>query len=255
MLLDHEILGSGRPLVIMHGLFGSKRNWFSIAKELAGAMQVIAVDLRNHGASPHADTMSFAEMAGDVLELLNRLDLQRAAIAGHSLGGKVAMMFALLNPSRCDRLIALDIAPVSYGSDIFSGYMDTMLRLPDNLTSRQEADRHLADVVTDASLRQFLLQNLVRQDGRLRWRINLEALRTNLPVITGFPDLGTMVPYAGPALFLGGTESKYMRPEHHAQIRRYFPLAEIKMLEGAGHWLHSDEPEAVVRHMTEFLRR
>src|SRR5690606_28777511 len=162
--LGHETMGSGEPLVMLHGLFGSRRNWLSIIRPLSEDLQVVAVDLRNHGSSGHAATMSFAEMADDVAALADRLGLDRVNVAGHSLGGKVAMLFALRHPSRTRRLLVLDVAPVPYRGP-FGRYIDAMLAMPlAQMRTRQEAEEALAPAVPQAAVRQFLLHNLVR-DG------------------------------------------------------------------------------------------
>lgn len=249
--LSHEILGRGEPLIILHGLFGSKRNWMSIAKPLAEFSRVIAVDLRNHGDSEHAASMSYAEMADDVLRLADGLGLERFTIAGHSMGGKVAMTVALEHPLRTRRLMVLDVAPVRYHSG-FDRYIEAMRSMPlATLRSRRDAEGHLAPAVPDTATRQFLLHNLVREGDAFRWRLNLEALARNLPDLGGFP--ATERTYDGPARFVAGARSDFLKPEHEPGIRRLFPEAELHAIENAGHWLHADQPAAVISHFRDFL--
>lgn len=244
--LSYEILGAGEPLLILHGLFGSRRNWMSLAKPLSEFARVIAVDLRNHGDSEHAATMSFPEMAEDVAQLANRLGLEQVNIIGHSMGGKVAMVFALKYPARTRRLMVLDVAPVQYDSD-FERYIDAMRSVPlDRIRTRKEAEDHLASTVSDMTLRQFLLHNLVREGDRFRWRLNLQGIRGELDRIAGFPPLAAGTSYAGPSVFLAGDRSEYLQPAHEPVIRHYFPAAELSVIENAGHWLHADQPVAVL---------
>ncbi|MBI2993280.1 MAG: alpha/beta fold hydrolase [Gammaproteobacteria bacterium] len=253
--LAYENLGQGDPLLILHGLFGSKRNWLSIAKPLSEFVQVIAVDLRNHGNSGHATTMSYPEMAEDVIQLANQLHLEQFTLAGHSMGGKVAMTAALHHPDRIRRMMVLDIAPVPYDSG-FARYLDVMQTMPlDRIASRKEAEQHLATVIENDLVRQFLLQNLVRDQGAFRWRINLQAIGDNLPEIAGFPEVDAGTTYTGPSLFVSGGRAEYLTPAHEPVIRRYFPGAELHIIKNAGHWLHVEEAAAVLEGFRRLLDR
>jgi len=253
--LEYDILGSGNPLMILHGLFGSKRNWLSIAKPLSEFAQIIAVDLRNHGESEHAPTMSYPEMAEDVIHLADQLGLPKVTLAGHSMGGKVAMTAALHYPDRIRRLMVLDIAPVQTQSG-FARYLDVMQSMPlDRITSRREAEQHLAGVITNDLVRSFLLQNLVRDQGAFRWRINLQGIRDNLSEIAGFPEMDAGTTYTGPALFVAGGRAEYLTHAHEPAIRRYFPNAELHIIQNAGHWLHAEEPAAVLDTFHQLLNR
>lgn len=245
--LSHEIFGSGEPLVILHGLFGSKRNWLSMAKQLAEFSRVIAVDLRNHGDSDHAASMRFEEMAEDVVYLLNRLHIADANILGHSLGGKVAMMCALNHADRTKRLLVLDVAPVRYQSG-FDRYTGAMRALPlAELRSRSDADTQLAKSIPDLRVRQFLLHNLVRGNEGFRWRLNLDSIAENLADIADFPAIDEGLVYRGPALFVAGEESDYLLAHYRADILALFPAARFETVADAGHWIHADQPEAVVK--------
>jgi esterase len=253
LLLHATEYGSGPPLAILHGLFGSGRNWASIAKRLAAHHRVIAFDLRNHGASPWAATMAYDEMADDVCASLTALGCNRFALLGHSMGGKVAMLAALRDPEAVERLVVADIAPVAY-QPRHLGMIQAMRSLDlAGVRRRAEADARLAQAVPDPAERAFLLQNLVFDGGAMRWRINLEAIERAMPVLVGFPPLPSGTTYKGSTLFIGGGHSDYLRPEHEPQIRRLFPRARIARIAKAGHWLHAETPQAFLDLVEPFL--
>ncbi|RME34103.1 MAG: alpha/beta fold hydrolase, partial [Gammaproteobacteria bacterium] len=173
--LHYTEQGEGRPLVILHGLFGSGRNWQRVARRLAEHYRVITPDLRNHGRSPHLPGMSYPEMAADLFELMERLDLPSTLLMGHSMGGKVAMTAALQQPEKVTALIVVDIAPVRYRHS-FEPIFQALKSIPvEWIRSRQEAERLLAGYIDDSVLRAFLLQNLNRDESGFHWRINLDA--------------------------------------------------------------------------------
>lgn len=240
----HPQQPTGRtPLVILHGLFGSARNWQMFVKRFGQGQDAYGLDLRNHGGSPWNDRMDYPAMAGDLGRFLDDRGLDRAVVLGHSMGGKAAMTLALTAPERVERLIVVDIAPVSY-THTHLPYVKAMKAA--DLTGRSrrsQVDEQLRDAVPDPNLRAFLLQNLEVEDGGLRWRINLDALEAGMDNLIGFPDLGS-ARYDGPALFIGGAKSDYVTPEYEGDIRRRFPAAEIRMVADAGHWLHAEKPEA-----------
>jgi esterase len=189
--------GAGSPLAILHGLFGSGRNWASIAQRLAEHHRVIAIDLRNHGASPWAETMDYRKMADDVRSTLRGRGHDRFSLLGHSMGGKVAMVSALEDGAAIERLIVVDIAPVAYAVRHL-GYAQAMREL--DLTAikrRSDADAALAPAISDAAERAFLLQNLVLEDGRARWRLNLEAIEREMPRLVDFPTMPPGAPIKG----------------------------------------------------------
>ena len=253
LTLAYEDLGSGPPVVILHGLFGSRRNWLMLAKQLAGTARVILVDLRNHGDSPHEPTMFWDEMAEDVRHVLDRIGLPRALIAGHSMGGKVAMTFANDYPDRTTALLVLDIAPVNYPNR-FGEIFAALRNLPvAELTTRQKADAALAVTIQDQPLRQFLLHNLVRTGHGFRWRMNLSVLEREMQVISGFPAVTAPSPFTGPVRFLAGDRSEYMEPTHLETIHALYPQAEIHAVANAGHWVHADQPAAVLEHFRKLL--
>ncbi len=252
--LHYQIYGEGQPLYLLHGLFGSNRNWLTMARQLVNAGQIIAIDLRNHGDSEHAAGMTYAEMAEDVAELACSLGHNSINLLGHSLGGKTAMVMALQFPSLLDRLVIVDIAPLRYNpkSDDLVKYMQALPVA--SLTSRGEASELLAKDIADPVLRLFLLQNLVKdkQTG-FKWRINLEAIRNNYESIRDFPHELQQSQYHGPSLFVAGSHSEYVQPEHHKAITGMFPQAIIVTIEGAGHWVHADKPELVAMEVRNFL--
>jgi esterase len=246
--------GAGPPVVIVHGLFGSTRNWSGIATQLSGAFRVITVDLRNHGDSPWTESMSYRDMAEDLLAFLDRQAGAGAAVIGHSVGGKVAMMLALSSPATVGRLVVVDIAPVAY-SHHFRPIIDGMRAVDlSHVTRRGEVEAQLRATVPETGVRQFLLQNLERRDGTLRWRLNLDALDRGMDELMGFPAMRDEIRYDGPTLFLSGTRSGYVLPQHRPVIRARFPRARFAAIRDAGHWVHAERPTAFVQTVAAFLR-
>ena len=245
--------GAGPPLAILHGLFGSGRNWRSVAQHLAARRRVLTFDLRNHGASPWADGMSYGEMVEDLRATLRARGIQQAALLGHSMGGKAAMLMALLHPDEVDRLVVVDIAPAANPPNLLP-YIRAM-RTVDlrGVKRRGQVDVALAGAVPDPAERAFLLQNLVIDENAARWRLNLEAIERGFPQILGFPDLPVGTAYRGPALFVAGARSNYIQPEQEPSIRRLFPRARIMRIEGAGHWVHAEQPQAFLQAVATFL--
>ncbi|XP_042828190.1 protein ABHD11 isoform X2 [Panthera tigris] len=256
-LLDGE---AARPaLVFLHGLFGSKTNFNSIAKALAQqtGRRVLTVDARNHGDSPHSPDMSYEAMSQDVQDLLTQLGLVPCVLVGHSMGGRTAMLLALQRPELVERLIAVDISPVETTSNSdFPSYMAAMraVDVPDDMSrssARKLADQQLSTVIQDPAVRQFLLTNLVEVDGRFVWRVNLEALAQHVDKILAFPP--RQESYPGPTLFLLGGNSQYVHPSHHSEIRRLFPQAQMQTVPNAGHWIHADCPQDFMAAIRGFL--
>ena len=245
--------GAGPPIIVLHGLFGSARNWQAIAKRLAAHYHVCTLDLRNHGASPWADSMSYHDMAEDVAEFVEARALAPAAVLGHSMGGKVAMTLALSQPPLVRGLVVADIAPVIYAHS-FLPYVQAMQDLNlGGIARRDEADAALSEQVPDASTRMLLLQNLVLHDRHFDWRINLPVLAAAASELLGFPQFET-ARYEGPTLFVHGERSAYVVPAHHAMIRQLFPHAEIVAIADAGHWLHVDQPTRFLKSVEGFFR-
>ncbi|WP_413870453.1 alpha/beta fold hydrolase [Albidovulum sp.] len=239
-------------LLIVHGLFGSARNWGAIARRLSEDRRVIAVDMRNHGQSFRADSQSYADMAGDLAEVI---DIVGAPVdmLGHSMGGKAAMELALTRGELIDRLIVADIAPVTYGHSQ-THLIRAMRGLELNgLSARSDADRRLAGAVPDDGVRAFLLQSLDLKADPPEWRLNLDVLEREMDGITGWP--GTAGRFEGPSLFLTGALSDYVRAEHRETIRRLFPNVKFARIPGAGHWLHAERPREFEAAVRAFLGR
>ena len=246
-------LGDGPAVAILHGLFGSGRNWTAIGRGLAATHRVLLFDLRNHGASPWAEGMSYEEMAADLRTSLAARGLARAALLGHSLGGKVAMALALAAPEMVERLVVVDIAPVVYPPGLI-GHLRAMQALDlTQIRRRGEADRLLAAAIPDPAERTFLLQNLVFEAGEARWRLNLVAIARDMPLISGFPSFPAGRTYDGPALFVAGGRSLYVRPEHEPLIKELFPAARVARIAEAGHWVHAEAPAAFLALVAPFL--
>ena len=251
MILHAVSRGEGPVLVLLHGLFGQSGNFGAIQRRLAaGGRRVVAMDLRNHGASPHAPGMDYRTLAADVRETMQLLGLPPCAVLGHSMGGKTAMALALDHPQAVSRLCVADIAPVRYRPHLVT-YATAMrdLALSPELT-RADADAALAPVVADAGERAFLLSNL-RLGATPHWRIGLDAIIAGMDDIQDWPIAG-VPPYAGPTLFLSGAHSRYVRPEHRDAIAPLFPSARFVTLKNAGHWLHADDPEGFLAVVEAF---
>jgi esterase len=251
--LAFEAIGEGPPVVILHGLFGSGRNWAPIAQSLAGSYRLYLPDARNHGASPWSHTMTYPDMALDVLALIEREGLQRPVVVGHSMGGKTAMTLALEHPDAIAGIAVVDIAPECY-ADQFSPYVAAMRGLDvAAATSRREVRQALANRLGGEAPVDFLMQNLRRHDERFDWRLNLMATAVCMRDLCGFPEQLPGRRYPGPALFLAGEHSDYVRPESHANIVRLFPQARLHDIAEAGHWVHADEPEALLDALQAWL--
>jgi esterase len=246
--VDLNVIAAGSPtglpaLLIVHGLFGSGRNWGAIAKRLGQTRAVYAVDMRNHAGSPWADSHGYVDLAADLAAVIERIG-GPVDVLGHSMGGKAAMMLALTRPALVKRLLIADIAPVAYTHS--QNHLIAAMRALDlsQITQRGQADEALRAAVPDDATRAFLLQSLELRDGPARWLLNLDVLEREMGRITGWPDVGGQ--YDGPALFLSGVRSDYVRSEHRAGIKALFPAARFAKLPDAGHWLHAESPRAFI---------
>jgi esterase len=251
MILNAIEAGAGKPVVLLHGLFGVGRNFGAVQRALATQFRVIALDMRNHGDSPHQADMRYVTQAGDVRETLGALGIRQAAVIGHSMGGKAAMALALQWPDEVGRLLVADIAPVAYqhGNSAIAAAM-AAIPLTASLTRRQ-ADAALTDAVDRPDVRAFLLQNL-RFGASPHWRIGLDEIAGAIADLEGWAGLpGT---YPGPSLFVIGARSDYVLPEHRAIIRGWFPAARFVAIKQAGHWIHADNPAGFISVAEAFLR-
>ena len=234
------------PLLIVHGLFGSARNWGVIARRIGTDRQVISVDMRNHGDSHWTESHDYFGMAEDLAEVLEHHGT--ADVLGHSMGGKASMVLALTRPALVRRLIVADIAPVAYGHDQIGNIRKMKQVDLEKIASRAEATEMMGDL--EAATAAFFLQSLDLQEKR--WKLNLDVLERDMETILGFPEVSGR--FDGPALFLSGANSSYVTPEHHAAIEALFAQARFEEIAGAGHWLHAEKPrevEAAVRGFIE----
>lgn len=243
---------AGKPIVILHGLLGSGRNWTTHAKRLGETHRVFTLDLRNHGASPWVEEMTYELMARDVRSFIKTNDLGSVILIGHSMGGKTAMRLALDQPSLIEKLVVVDIAPVVYEHS-FGGYVEAMQAIDiKSLSDRREVDDRLASTVPEAAVRAFLLQNLVRKDQGFSWKANLTRLATAMPALMTFPS-GENDRYDHPSIFLAGADSNYVQASDQTEIQRLFPKAETRHIADAGHWVHAEQPAAFSAHLQDFL--
>jgi len=255
-----ELGESGSRVVFLHGLFGQGKNWTTIGKALAPEHRVLLVDLPHHGRSPWSDRWDYREVVDRVAEVLSPED--PVTLVGHSLGGKVAMLLALLRPELVERLCVVDMSPVSYGSNPVGGLgrYATALRSMDlaAVDSREDADRLLAEEESSPTVRSFLLQNLRRDPGAAsgwRWQPNLEVLERDMAQLGEWPDelVEGAPPYDGPVLWIAGGRSEYVTDEYADAMARLFPRVRRVTVKQAGHWVHSEQPEIVVEALRRFL--
>ncbi|MBC6991415.1 alpha/beta fold hydrolase [Hymenobacter sp. BT491] len=256
MQLHYREMGAGSPLVILHGLFGTADNWQTLARRWSERQRVILVDLRNHGRSPHTPEHTYELMSQDVLELFDSLKLTDVTLLGHSMGGKVAMRFALDHPEKLERLVVMDIAPrlsdMRHQDEILAGLNAVNLS---TLQSRQEADDALARYIPQVGVRQFLLKNLYRRDDNsFAWRQNLTALTTNMSQIGA--EIMDDQPFMKPTLFIRGGKSDYISPEDKLYgIPQLFPNSQVETIPDAGHWVHAEAPDRVFELVDAFARQ
>lgn len=252
MKLHFRTLGSGQPLIIMHGVFGSSDNWQTLGKVFSEHFKVYLLDLRNHGNSPHSDEFNYDVMVQDVVELMDDEHLHAAHILGHSMGGKVAMHLATKHPDRVNRLIVVDIAPKYYPphhEQIFAGFHSIDLA---NLESRKQADDQMAQVISNFGVRQFILKNLDRKkDGRFGWKLNLSAIENAIEKVG--EGVEGSVSFSGTSLFIAGGNSNYIINDDHELIRSHFPNSEVAVVPGAGHWVHAERPQELGEMIIKFL--
>ncbi|RZT96975.1 pimeloyl-ACP methyl ester carboxylesterase [Ancylomarina subtilis] len=267
MKLNYKKLGEGPALIIVHGLYGSLDNWLSIAKELSQHFEVFLIDQRNHGNSPHSDSHSYTDLKNDLLEFMDDQNIEKAVLLGHSMGGKTVMFFAIDHPERVSNLVVVDIAPKNYSK--ISDYtpqtinhehiVSVILNLDLSLfKSRTEINHELANHIKSEKVRQFLLKNLKRKDDKsFGWKLNIETISQYLPQIMDGIDESSFMKGKGitgfPVLFIRGEESNYICDDDHKKIRTIFPYAEITSIPKAGHWVHAEQPDLLIKTVNYFI--
>ncbi len=252
MQLHFRSFGQGEPVIILHGLFGSHANWHAVSQGMADRYQSFAIDLRNHGESPHDRRMDYPIMADDLAEFMDRQGLGQAHLLGHSLGGKVAMQFAMTHPDRVSRLLVLDISPESYPphhQEALSALLELELSA---CQTRADAERALGLRIPDLALRRFLLKSLFRDSaGKLHWRLGLGEIQENYHRLC--EAIARTPPFGGPTLFIKGEYSDYITSDELPEIRIRFPQAELVTIRGAGHLAHVENRAVFLHTITSFL--
>lgn len=240
--LVYDSVGDGPPLLVLHGLFGWARNWQSVARTLADRYRVLCLDARNHGRSPHTESMDYRLMAADVAQIIDRLDLGPVTLLGHSMGGKTAMTLALCEPARVSRLVVVDIAPQAT-PDVHTPIIDAMLALPlATVTRRQQAEDGLVEAVPERDVRLFLLQNFLPGADGGAWRFNLRGLRAAMPALIDALPVPADARYDGPVHVIRGARSDRVTPATLAAMRPAFPRVCLHTVANAGHWPHAEAP-------------
>ena len=253
MKLHSEILGSGPPLLILHGLFGSGTNWRTLAKSVfAHDFETHLIDQRNHGDSPHDDVFDYQALAQDIVEYIEYNNLIKPIALGHSMGGKALMQAAVSHPDRFQKIVVVDIAPKAYDGSL-RPIISALESLDLGVANRGELDAALAKRLPTASLRAFLLKNAKRlPEGGFDWKVNLSAISKSYENINDTLDGDE--PFNGPTLFIRGEKSDYIRDSDMELIREYFPSANLETVAGAGHWVHYEAPKPFIEKVSQFLK-
>jgi esterase len=255
MKLSFRKLGSGKPLFILHGLFGSSDNWQTLGKQFAGSFTVFLIDLRNHGRSPHSSLFNYSVMSDDIAELMQDEGIERTALLGHSMGGKTAMHFAVQHSGMAERIIVADIGTKEYpatNQHVIDAVEQVNLA---EITSRQQASEKLKTLLADEGTIQFLLKNLYwTEAGKLDWRFNLEAISQNIHFI-GEATPVPAAPLTLPALFLAGGNSSYIVRGDMEEIQLIFPHSSLEVIPEAGHWIHAEQPALFFDAVMRFMKR
>lgn len=254
MNLNFKTLGTGYPLIILHGLLGSLDNWQAIAKQLGNNFQVFIIDHRNHGRSPHTIEFSYKLLVDDLLVFMQQQGVEQAHIVGHSMGGKVAMRLGLTHPKKVNKLVVADVAPVDYEdrhSSVFKALFAVNLK---TITSRQQAEGTLRTILgNDENTVQFLMKGLYRDDdNKFQWRFNVQSLYDNYDNISS-SGIETTKPFEGETLFIKGEKSDYINASNFSNIIDLFPNSQLVEIPGAGHWVHADNPLAFINAVENFL--
>lgn len=254
-ILNYKQIGTGEHVVLIHGLFGSLENLNMVAKPLAESYCVTSVDVRNHGDSFHVGSMGYDELAQDIVNLLDHLDIDTCILLGHSMGGKIAIQVAITQPNRISKLLIADIAPVSYPPhhlEIIKGLQSIDLS---KVNKRKDADEQLAPFVENIGIRQFLLRNLTQnKQGKFAFKCSLASIALSYPQIMKANILpANNMPYTGATLFIKGGSSDYILPEHRDAISKLLPNSKAKIIQGAGHWLHAEKTIAFNKIVIDFI--
>lgn len=252
--LHFKKMGEGPNLIILHGLFGMLDNWQTVGRAFSEHYTVWLVDLRNHGRSFHESAFDYYLMANDVIEFMEEHEIEHASILGHSMGGKVAMQAACDHPERFDSLIVVDIAPKDYPpghQEVFDAFDAVDLLV---VRTRPEAETQMKTVMDDNGVVQFLLKNLKRsKDGPYFWKANIKSIRVNYDSIIQ-NSLSPFATFDYPTLFIkGGNSERYITDSDSEKIEKHFPSAELHTIEGAGHWVHAEKPEELIKEVLRFL--
>jgi len=264
MKLFFRKYGEGPPLIILHGLYGSSDNWATIAKNLCDSFTVYLPDQRNHGQSPHSDIHDYDSMSEDLYELASDLALKKFFLAGHSMGGKTAIAFALKYPEMLNGLLIADISPFINQAHFKEAYLqhksilEAMLSIGlDHISRRKEAEEYFREKIQEEKIRGFVLKNLQRsRENKFSWRLNLSSLLKNLEKILSGMERGKIITQqitGFPVIFLKGGDSDYILPSDFVDILKIFPAAEFVIAEKAGHWIHADRPDEVIRSIKRLL--
>ena len=253
MLLHYKEIGEGKPLIILHGLFGTSDNWQTHAKKLGEYYRVILVDQRNHGHSPWSDDFTYEHLADDLERLIQHLDIEQFTLIGHSMGGKTAMYYAQKYPNRLEKMVVVDIGIKQYPmhhNEIIKGIKSIDLS---SIGSRSEAENAMLPFVDSYGVRQFLLKNLYWiEKGKLAWRMNVDVLEREMEeILAPIPSIEVWTP----TLFLRGGMSNYILDEDWDAIEEIFPDATLETIENAGHWVHSEQPEEFIEKVLGFIIR
>lgn len=244
MELFYREYGSGEPILILHGLYGISDNWVNFAKKLSDNFRIFIPDLRNHGQSGHSSYFNYDVMAEDIGEFIEKNEINNPILAGHSMGGKIAMKFALDNPNTVRKLIVIDMSMRGYHLRKFhSNIINAMLDIDFSLIkSRDEVDLFLSEFIDDVRIRLFIMKNLYRTEkNSFSWRINLQAIIDNLDFI--FEEISHQGKFLGQTLFIRGEHSDYISEEDHLKMKNFFPNSELIIISKAGHWVQVDNPE------------
>jgi esterase len=264
MKLSYKKFGQGPPLIILHGLYGSSDNWVTIGRNLSDIYTVYLPDQRNHGKSPHSELHDYESMRNDIYELADELKLSKFFLAGHSMGGKAAISFALKWPEMISGLLIADISPfVNENSNkaVYNQHvsiLDTILSINlAEISSRAGAEELLSVKVPSDKIRGFILKNLERISGnKFEWKINALSLRNNIDNIMSGLDRNSAIARqvtGFPVTFLRGGDSDYITNDDYPDILKVFPAAEIINVPGAGHWIHADRPDEVIKYLRKLL--